>query len=448
MLATLVVGQGKPKLVQISRPTSKASSHDSGTKQPPAPPQTPVQYPQEISAFSPYDTPGNAIEERLQCTPTARRLSTPGLGLSYSSSSLVQPPLSLMARTHSSQSSSTAFSNTQQHLQDLADTFRSATMRRSMSLPEARQSITALPTFPVDGRHASSNAHQSYSLPPTRGPSPEPTLHTRPRTSVVEMSPRKKLTRTLAAITAAINTYTFHSSLFGSTAISALHLFSPAIVDLRCHDIPESQYISILGKIFPTFIHTRRSRQSGEDLLSALAAWIIADLYLCKAMTGMRAAYQAANRSTPISQIRRKPAPTLHLADRDDHEQHYSYTTLINQSNSSLHRIPTKARDLLGITLSPPSHRQPRRPGNSPSSLSQHDTALLHRTIAVQQSVAVIGQKLVETLRGGLGFDEDIWRSLRVLVEVVEEGGRARESMEGVRCSMGDPSDVRSEVWV
>ena len=48
----------------------------------------------------------------------------------------------------------------------------------------------------------------------------------------------------------------------------------------------------------------------------------------------------------------------------------------------------------------------------------------------------MIGQKLVEALRGASGFDEDVWRGLRVLVEVVEEGGWARAGV--VRVSGGE----------
>ena len=351
-----------------------------------------------------------------------------------------------MTRTHSYQSSSTAFSSTRQHLKELADPFGASDLRRSMRRPRRSSSITALPDPPSNFLRSSSNYHQSYSLPPSRQPSPVPTIESQPATLCYGVQHQNDLPNLLAVLTSAINAFTFHSSFSSPAVLNTLNLSSPTVMDVRCPQIPDRQYIQILSKIFPSAL------VRGESLFSALAAWIIIDLHLCKAISAMRsrrrresnhntdaAFYLSASGSLPNMthqqqhyhpQIHRKPLPTQKQACH-----HYSYSTIINQSNSSLHRIPTKARDLLGITLSPPPHRGQcaTSPHNSPS---QHDTALLHRTIAVQQSVSVIGQKLVEALRGASGFDEDVWRGLRVLIEVVEEGGWARAGV--VRVSEGE----------
>lgn len=64
MLATVLVGPGKPKLVQIQRPSSgtrrsslsRASQAGAATEENNSP-LTPLQAKKEVSAFSPYDTP-------------------------------------------------------------------------------------------------------------------------------------------------------------------------------------------------------------------------------------------------------------------------------------------------------------------------------------------------------------------------------------------------------
>ena len=94
---------------------------------------------------------------------------------------------------------------------------------------------------------------------------------------------------------------------------------------------------------------------------------------------------------------------------------------LAARSNDSLHRIPTKARDLLGIG----------RPDMSAERCKE--AALVKRAVIVSHSVGVISQRLVEALRGT--WDEDVWRSLRCLVEVVEAGG-------------GGGGSDRSGMWV
>lgn len=56
------------------------------------------------------------------------------------------------------------------------------------------------------------------------------------------------------------------------------------------------------------------------------------------------------------------------------------------------------------------------------TSLRLSDQALQKRAESVAVSVAVVGQRLVEAVRGSAGWDEDIWRALRVLVGVIGTG--------------------------
>ncbi len=75
-------------------------------------------------------------------------------------------------------------------------------------------------------------------------------------------------------------------------------------------------------------------------------------------------------------------------------------------SNEGLYRIPDKVREVLGVGLP------------DAASIRLNEYALRKRAMAGQASIGVIGQRLVEALRGS--WDEDIWRSLKVLVEVIE----------------------------
>lgn len=75
-------------------------------------------------------------------------------------------------------------------------------------------------------------------------------------------------------------------------------------------------------------------------------------------------------------------------------------------SNESLHRIPDKAREMLGIGLP------------DTTSIQLNEYILSKRASAMQASISVIGQRLIEALRDS--WDDDIWRSLKVLVEVIE----------------------------
>ena len=358
MLATVLVGPGKPKLVQISRPTSKSpsSSHESISR---PRPQTPRSAPAEYSAFSPYDTP--AAHRRYT---NASRTSIPASDPSYSTASLVPAPLALASRSHSmttAATSSTAFSSTIPHINSLADPFAPReTTTSAYDLP-IRSSSRHLPThtFPP-----------SYNFPPrtsrTPSPVPSPTCTTARRTYI------RRLERTLNAVTQAINSF----------PDGILRLDSSAIFEIRSPNIPDSTYIYALQKIFPA---------ARELLLSALAAWILVDLYFSKI----------------IADAGRRPGASLARASSLNSWDHL--TLLAARSNDSLHRIPTKARDLLGIG----------RP--DPIAERTNERALVRRAVVVSHSVGVVGQKLIEALRGA--WDEDIWRALRCLVEVIEGCG-------------------------
>ena len=146
-----------------------------------------------------------------------------------------------------------------------------------------------------------------------------------------------------------------------------LRLDSPPILDIRRADVSDHTYIDAFHKIFP---------MAPALLLSALTAWILVDLYFSGLQEQMR----------PVERDWAQAAA----------------------SNESLHRIPDKAREMLGIGLP------------DTTSIQLNEYMLSKRASALHVSISVVGQRLIEALRGS--WDEDIWRSLRVLVEVIETG--------------------------
>lgn len=87
---------------------------------------------------------------------------------------------------------------------------------------------------------------------------------------------------------------------------------------------------------------------------------------------------------------------------------------MILPSYDFLHRVPTKARDLLGIGRLDPVVQK------------ANEKALVRRAVVVTHSVGMVAQKLIEPLRGRY-WDEDIWTTLRCLVEIIQaQGGGQR----------------------
>lgn len=151
-----------------------------------------------------------------------------------------------------------------------------------------------------------------------------------------------------------------------------LRLDTPCIIELRNHSVTDETHISCLQKIFPS---------APRLLLSALAAWLLVDLFFCK--LGNEQVYSS-----------------------DATRAHSRYWDLAATSNESLYRIPEKAREMLGINL--PESMEIRL----------NESVLNKRALAVRANVRVLAQNLVEALRGS--WDEDLWCSLRVLVDVIE----------------------------
>jgi len=148
-----------------------------------------------------------------------------------------------------------------------------------------------------------------------------------------------------------------------------LRLDSASVLELRSPQVAEQTYVEAIQKIFPT---------APTLLISALIAWILVDIY--------------------FSQLQDQPVPM---------ELSWTHAAA---SNESLYRIPDKAREMLGIGLP------------DATSIQLNEYALRKRAAAIHASIGAIGHRLIEALRGS--WDDDIWRSLRVLVEVIEASPR------------------------
>jgi hypothetical protein len=148
-----------------------------------------------------------------------------------------------------------------------------------------------------------------------------------------------------------------------------LQLNSPIILQIRDPQSLDELHIDRLRKIFPT----ARTRQ-----LSALAATLIAQSYL-----------------TTIA-----PLPDAIPISK--------YSRLAAASNESLNNIPTKAMTALGIRLA------------NVTSAQERERALRKRAKVVEAALHVIVQKIMVLVCGR--YDEVLWRSLKCLIETVEQG--------------------------
>ncbi len=333
MVATVLVGPGKPKIIQIHRPPSSQSKLASPLELQSVP-STPVYAPIEVSAFSPYDTPGD-MPEIDSCPNETTCANPPEPTLISLRPSLLPEPLTLPTRTLSNPSDSSMISATLRRLHNLTDPF-GISPRRSRS---SRASMSADPKWTI--RHG-------FGVPESPL-APSPTSH------VATWSRCRKMERVLKAVTRAIDNF----------PDGMLRLDSVPILDIRCPHVADKTYIDALQKIFPT---------APPLLLSALTAWILVDAYFAR----------LEEQSTPMERYWTRPA----------------------ECDETPYRIPDKARVMLGIDL----------PDTRPIRLDEY--ALRMRAAAIHASIGVIGKWLIEALRGL--WDDDIWRSLKVLVEVIE----------------------------
>ena len=155
-----------------------------------------------------------------------------------------------------------------------------------------------------------------------------------------------------------------------------LRLDSTSIINIRNQESLDEMHIEALRRIFP---HT------SPLLLSALAALLIVDLHLSNEL---------------------HPAPSV--LGLKLNEACNSSSRHRSMSDECLLDIPMKARATLGIHL--PNVAEVR----------MQERALRKRAETVSICVAVQGQKMMEVLCGR--FDDTLWKTLKVLVDLIEHG--------------------------
>lgn len=447
MIATVLVGPGKPKLIQIQRPPSsqapqeaeiahsifedrdsKESVHELVTTLDTRP-CTPIQRQMEVSAFSPYDTPGPedaagqyiGIDSCISNTAyDGSQIEEDCRNVSPSSEKLVPAPLRLPSRTRTSRSDSSVFSSTLQRLQDLADPF--GTSSATASHVPARRRLRKSKSSHHNGHLSkTSTSLHSQSWPVDDFPQPKKKTNHQRKSSLQE-SPtlrsatltrlRKlhKLNRVLCAVTQAIDH--FPSDL--------LYLSSPAVLELRPLNVSDQMYVNALKRIFPG---------ASSTLLESLTAWILIDLFFEKVGNdsqggGVLSQLGSNFRSDSLcfegndhchsGGSARSSNNFNDYSFRHPRRKHQHYHEHLTQSTEQQHQqshrernIPSKAHEMLGIGAP------------DVTSIRLSEFALKKRAEFVAVSVAVVGHRLVEAIRGSAGWDEDVWRSLRVLVDVI-----------------------------
>ncbi|KAK6371374.1 hypothetical protein LTS17_009105 [Exophiala oligosperma] len=361
MVATVLVGSGKPRIVQIQRPVSRRKG-SAPTPEISQSPSTPVQSTVEISAFSPYDTPGEEVATQMTqpnslaattCIPSDEvQLAHPSGQPRPVPASLSNPKRRPMC--HQSRHGVCNIAGSQMS-PCLADPF-TVSARRWSTCSESS-------TFINPRRH-----ERDDRLDLIVG---QPSSHlSSPTEEVATRSRCRKMERILRAVTQAIFNY----------PDGVPRLDSSSVLEVRSPDVADQTYIDTLGKIFPT---------APDTLLSSLVAWILFDIYF-----------------TQLEDASEQPG--VHGGGgREEVVVHHNMN-----GNTNIQRIPAKARAMLGLD---------DQTGDSIPSVCSTVHGLGSRARTVHTGMGIVSRRLMGALRGS--WDEDIWRSLKVLVEVIESGG-------------------------
>lgn len=343
-----------------------------------------------MSAFSPYDTPCSPTPPRATedhfATDRRPSATAPVDKHRFSTYSLMPAPLStrisLPPQPPSNNSTSTVFTSTLDHLTHLSDPFAiSGTSQHTLST----SSIPNLSTTTI--------STAAWPIPP------KSTLR---HTTHASTSALTSLAHRLHHLRTTLQTISHAIELFPK---SIIRLSSPSLQSLRASHIPDTYHLDPLSKIFP---------RAPSALLSALAAWLLIDAWIERTILAapphVREAELTAEdvlHSQHATSFWTAPHCSHDASGRNDGEEVWQ------RANSPLKRIPTKARSLLGIGLESTIGRL-----EDERAMKMQEAMLIRRLRVVRPSVNVVGRKLVVALRGG--WDEDVWRCLRVMVEVVE----------------------------
>lgn len=386
----MLVGPGKPKLVQIQRPTSSSNSRKeifspsqhSNVSQP----STPVCNQPEVSLFSPYDTPvtGTPFSDvstvTSPITPTPQ--NHPNLSLQTNLSMFQKQPVTPRRRI-SPQSDVTMFSTDQRRMKSLADPFRSPLSHRSSYISCGSSYIDESPPELTRSSTLDNRSLCDYSIM-NQVALQEKYLH----------SMNKAISSTAKALDA--------------IAIHNFGLTHPELSSFRSDSLRSSIdniLLSSLQKVFP---------QASSSSLSTLAAWLLVDQHFTQLFAtappdflhgASGSSYTLSPDEQVIMSVSARPSPVVSRGPWVDlvdlpasswsPPRKRSISTPINTSG-----IPSKAKSILGIssgltgcTSQPYTHEFTDRTDTNTKRVRLEEKARY-----VHSSVQIVGQKLIKDI--------------------------------------------------
>lgn len=404
MLATVLVGRRKPKIVQIQRPPSSNNSVRSkgsiSTRQADSPqslgisvqPTTPLNQRKEVSAFSPYDTPSNF---------------TPFTDLSYNACPSVKPKLHEPIYSDSKLDLIPMPLSTSRNASSIPDD--------SVTCDDESQAYTDADPFEMSDDDDIHTSHPwltrslTNSTTWSKYESRRSAVQPSPTENVATQTKYRKLDRNISAIAKAIDDF----------PNNMLRLDSPEMLALRKYPTQQAdqQLIDALEVVFP---------QTSKQLLSALAAWAIVDSYFLdvekyrpESAASMNRSFSARVFALPSSKHTRQNLTKTNSSCTSPPSTHQRppsrSTTFPIPFDETLHSIPSKARTVLGIDS------------------DINIRLLLSQAKALQTSINVVAQRLLETIRGSennsgadnknnsRSWDPALWRAITKIVQLIDD---------------------------
>lgn len=412
MLATVLVGPGKPKLVQIPRPpsiTALTRQFSTSRDLPPvltsSGPITPTHETSQVSKFSPWDTPHDGTPfsdiSTIVSAPVTIARRPPRLSIRTDFPDPKHDPTSISPETDLGSISTVYKSNQDQQDRQLDDPFSS---------PHSHRSIYT-------------NCGSSMILSPAR-PAPAVSRTTTRAIHNLENARKQHLKDAITASARVLDVLSYHN----------LHLLTPELTPFR-EVLPEHNDERLLVNLRRVFPH------SSAVTLPTLAAWLIVDQYLTH-LLGQKVQYPSpmsisdraraftrctnspnlhwSSHTTPqlpqacqnywgrLNSIQRTPSncyppipsacSTSALSQQQFYHTHMRSPAISMPAPLEPHSysagVPNKAKTLLGIGISNTTLSSAAVP------VETELQCLEHRAESVHESLGEIGQKLVGDLLG------------------------------------------------
>lgn len=252
MLATVLVGPGKPKLVQIPRPPSSTAllsqlsgSEKISTSRTSGDPTTPTHETSQASRFSPWDTP---------------RDSTPFSDMS----TVVSAPITVTRRPLPRSSICTDFSSSDQNSTPISSKTGRVSVDTKSDFDQSQSGRQLDDPFssPRSHRSAYTNCGSSMIVSPVQTSPAISRTRTHEMVGLENMR-KQRLKNAITASARILDVLSYHN----------LHLLTPELAIFR-EVLPEhndEKLLTNLQRVFPN---------SSSIVLSTLAAWLIVDQYL------------------------------------------------------------------------------------------------------------------------------------------------------------------------